>query len=193
MSINTYRKRKEELERLMASPNAMSDQVEFTKMSREYKRVQTIVELADRVDQVRAAKSDSEEMLQDESAEVRALAEEELATINETLPALEEELDLLLVPPDPEDLNDAMVEVRAGTGGDEAALFAQELLRMYTRFAEEKEWKSNIVSSSYTELGGIKEAIIEIQGEGAYGELKWESGVHRVQRVPETEKAGRSL
>ncbi len=191
MSINTYRKRKEELERLMASPNAMSDQVEFTKMSREYKRVQTIVELADRVDQVRAAKSDSEEMLQDESAEVRALAEEELATINETLPALEEELDLLLVPPDPEDLNDAMVEVRAGTGGDEAALFAQELLRMYTRFAEEKEWKSNIVSSSYTELGGIKEAIIEIQGEGAYGELKWESGVHRVQRVPETEKAGR--
>ncbi len=191
MNVNTYRKRKEELERLMANPNAMSDQVEFTKLSREYKRVQQIVQLADKVDKMRAAKTDSEEMLQDDSPEVRSLAEEELATIGETLPSLEEELDLLLVPPDPEDQNDAMVEVRAGTGGDEAALFAQELLRMYTRFAEEKGWKAHVVSSSYTELGGIKEAIVEIQGDGAYGLLKWESGVHRVQRVPETEKSGR--
>ena len=119
------------------------------------------------------------------------MAEGILVSLEPSLTKLKERLELLLIPPEPTDANDAIVEFRAGTGGDEAALFAQELMRMYMRYAEREGWKTKVLSTSLTDLGGIKEAIVEINGEGVYGKLKWESGVHRVQRVPATEGSGR--
>ncbi|MEK7530121.1 MAG: peptide chain release factor 1 [Patescibacteria group bacterium] len=191
MSVNEYRKRKEELEHLMSAQNTPRDRVVFAQRSREYKRVQEIVTLADAIDTLKAQQHEALILADDPSPDVQLMAKDELASIEERLSSLEAQLSHLLIPPDPEDNHPAIVEVRAGTGGDEAALFAGELLRMYTRFAEARKWTVHIISNSFTELGGIKEAIIQIDGEGIFGELKWESGVHRVQRVPETEKAGR--
>lgn len=191
MSINEFRKRKEELERLMSAQDAPRDRVLFAERSREYKRVQEIVALADEIDTLNAQRSEAQTLANDSSEDVRLMAQEELASIEERLPSLETQLSLLLIPPDPEDDHPAIMEVRAGTGGDEAALFAGELLRMYTRYAEVRGWTTHVISNSMTELGGIKEAIIQVDGEGVFGQLKWESGVHRVQRVPSTEKAGR--
>ncbi|OGL70685.1 peptide chain release factor 1 [Candidatus Uhrbacteria bacterium RIFCSPLOWO2_01_FULL_53_9] len=191
MNVNEYRQRKEELERLIAAPKATSDRVLFAELSREYKRVSELVAIADEMDALQKQREEARELARDSSQEVRLMAEEELAGIEERLPILEDCLTHLLIPPDPEDDHPAIIEVRAGTGGDEAALFAGELLRMYMRYAQERGWKTQVISTSDTELGGVKEAIVQIDGESAFGELKWESGVHRVQRVPETEKAGR--
>ncbi|MBI1908241.1 peptide chain release factor 1 [Candidatus Uhrbacteria bacterium] len=129
--------------------------------------------------------------LADADPEVRAMAEAEIAEIEAKLPAAEQALELALLPRDPKDDNDAIVEIRAGTGGDEAALFASDLFRMYSHFAEMHGWRIVLMSQSQNDLGGFKEIIFEVVGEGAYGTMKYESGVHRVQRVPETEKAGR--
>ncbi len=191
MTLNEYRARKAQLETEMADPNTIAHPSLFAKKSREYKHVQRIVDLDDRLNAQKSARLDAQTLLSDASADVRALAQEELDRLQTEIPVLEEELDMLLIPPDPEDMNDAILEVRAGAGGDEAANFAGELLRMYLRFAEISGWKTHMLSMSHTELDGVKEAIVEIEGEGAYGMLKWESGVHRVQRVPTTEKAGR--
>lgn len=191
MTVNEYRQRKEELERLMSAQDAPRDRVLFAERSREYKRVQEIVALADAIDALHAQQHEVEVLANDASEDVRLMAQEELESIEERLPSLETQLSLRLIPPDPEDDHPAIMEVRAGTGGDEAALFAGELMRMYMRFAEARGWTTHVISNSMTELGGIKEAIIQMDGEGVFGQLKWESGVHRVQRVPSTEKAGR--
>ena len=189
-SIQDFIKTKAELEAQLSDPAVIADQKRYADISREYKHVSQVVDVGLEVQGMRDDLEAAKSMLEGEADE-RELAEAEIAEIEPKLAEQEEALELLMIPPDPLDSNDAMVEVRAGTGGDEAALFAQELLRMYMRYAEEQGWKPSIVSSSETELGGLKEAIVEITGDGVYGHLRWESGVHRVQRVPETEKSGR--
>lgn len=129
--------------------------------------------------------------LEDSDPEIQSLAQTEVAELEAKLPELTLAAELALIPPEPTDANDAIVEIRAGVGGDEAALFASELFRMYTHFAESQGWKAELVSQNQNELGGFKEVIFDIVGDGAYGTMKYESGVHRVQRVPETEKSGR--
>lgn len=191
MDLNTFRKQKEELEGQLSDPALISDQKRYAEVSREYKRVAKIVELGNALEQHEASLAQAKEMAEGDDAEMKELAEAELVELEPQVEREREELELLMIPPDPTDANDAILEFRAGTGGDEAALFAGELMRMYMRYAEDKGWKTSVVSSSETELGGLKEAIIEISGEDVYGHLKWESGVHRVQRVPETEKSGR--
>lgn len=191
MNIDTFRQQKEELEGQLSDPALIADQKRYAEVSREYKRVAKIVELGNAFEQHEASLSQAKEMLESDDADMKELAEAELAELEPQVEREREALELMMVPPDPTDANDAILEFRAGTGGDEAALFAGELMRMYMRYAEHKGWKTSVVSSSETELGGLKEAIIEISGEDVYGHLKWESGVHRVQRVPETEKSGR--
>ena len=189
MKIDEFKTKKAELEAQMSDPKLIADQKKYAEVSREYKRVDTIVEAAEKLETMKSSLDQAREMLED--AEMKETAEMEVEELEPKVAELEEELSLLVLPPDPLDANDAILEFRAGTGGDEAALFAQELMRMYMRYAEEKGWKANIMSSSATELGGIKEAIVEIAGDGVYGDLRWESGVHRVQRIPATEKSGR--
>ena len=130
-------------------------------------------------------------MLEMGDEELRELAKMEIAEYEDEIPKMEEELKILLLPKDPNDEKNVILEVRAGTGGDEAALFAQDLLRMYLRYAERRGWKAEIMDSNTTDIGGIKEASVLIKGKGAYSRLKYESGTHRVQRVPDTESAGR--
>jgi peptide chain release factor 1 len=130
-------------------------------------------------------------MLEESDAEIRAMAEEELAQLEERLPKIEDDLKLLLLPKDPNDEKNVILEIRAGTGGDEASLFAAEVFRMYSRFAEQHRWKVEVLSSSESGIGGLKEVIAIIEGDRVYSQLKYESGVHRVQRVPATETQGR--
>lgn len=191
MNIETFVTQKAELEGQLSDPALISNQKKYAEVSREYKRVSQIVELGERLADHENALAQAQEMAAGDDAEMKELAELEVAELEPTVVQEREELELLMVPPDPTDANDAILEFRAGTGGDEAALFAGELMRMYMRYAEQMGWKSNVMSMSDTELGGLKEAIVEISGENVYGHLKWESGVHRVQRVPETEKSGR--
>ncbi|HBU28098.1 TPA: peptide chain release factor 1 [Candidatus Uhrbacteria bacterium] len=191
MDIHDYHKQKKELEGRLSDPTLLTDKKKYADVARSYKRVCTIVELAETIDTMQKNREEALSLQSDSDPEMQTMAKSILESVEPTLAALEERLELLLIPPDPTDKNDAILEFRAGTGGDEAALFAGELMRMYMRYAEMQEWKTSILSVSETELGGLKEAIIEIAGEDVYGNLKWESGVHRVQRVPETEKAGR--
>ncbi len=135
--------------------------------------------------------AEAKEMLEMGDEELRELAKMEIAEYEDEIPKMEEELKILLLPKDPNDEKNVILEVRAGTGGDEAALFAQDLLRMYLRYAERRGWKAEIMDSNTTDIGGIKEASVLIKGKGAYSRLKYESGTHRVQRVPDTESAGR--
>ncbi|GLQ34122.1 peptide chain release factor 1 [Amylibacter marinus] len=174
------------LEAKMADGSAMD---EIAEMSKEYSTLKPVV---DQIQAYRLLISDiaeAEEMLSD--PEMKALAEEELPALKSALPNAERELQLSLLPKDEADDKPAIVEIRAGTGGDEAALFAGDLLRMYQRFCESNGWKFEIVEGSETELGGYKEVIANVKGDGVFARMKFESGVHRVQRVPETESGGR--
>ncbi len=191
MTVAEIQSRKEELERLMGDPAVLADKKKLAEFSREYKRVRGMAELQTTIDQMQETVDEARSLKQDPDESTRAMAEGILVSLEPSLTKLKERLELLLIPPEPTDANDAIVEFRAGTGGDEAALFAQELMRMYMRYAEREGWKTKVLSTSLSDLGGIKEAIVEINGEGVYGKLKWESGVHRVQRVPATETAGR--
>ncbi|NQV12412.1 peptide chain release factor 1 [Candidatus Uhrbacteria bacterium] len=189
MTIPEFNNRKDELENMMSDVAVINDQKRYTEISKEYKHVNAVVEAAHNIELLEEQLVSAKKMVKD--PEMGEIAELEIAELEPEIARYKEELDLLIVPPDPLDDNDAILEFRAGTGGDEAALFSGELMRMYTRYAEEQGWKMSVISSSGTEIGGLKEAIVEISGERAYGSLKYESGVHRVQRVPETEKAGR--
>jgi peptide chain release factor 1 len=165
---------------------------EFVKMSREYAELSPIVEAIGNLKQAQAELADLDQMIaEEEDSEMRALAQAERDGIAERLPALEHEIKLQLIPRDEADARNAILEVRAGTGGDEAALFAGDLLRMYQRYAETKGWRVELLSSSESEIGGVKEAQILISGRDVFSRLKFESGVHRVQRVPVTESGGR--
>lgn len=182
----------EELTDLLSQPEIISDQSKYQKYAKAH------ADLSDVVTKYREYKSviqqikDSKEMLQtEEDEEFRQLLVEEIENLEEQQGIIEGELKILLLPKDPNDEKSVIMEIRAGTGGDEAALFAADLFRMYTRFAEEQGWKIDIMDSHYTDIGGIKEIIFVVDGKGAYSKLKYESGVHRVQRIPSTESGGR--
>ncbi len=172
-------------------PEVISDHREFQRLSKEQSDLAPLVEKINEYKRVLKETGDAEELLQSGDADMKELAQAELSDLKEKIPSLEEELKVLLIPKDPRDEKNVILEVRAGTGGEEAALFAGDLLRMYSKYAEIKGWKVEIMDSNYTGIGGIKEVVASIRGRGAYSHLKYESGVHRVQRVPATEASGR--
>jgi peptide chain release factor 1 len=176
----------EELGQQMANPDAIED---YATTSKEYSDLQPIVELFKQYEQASAELADLSEMLED--PEMKEMAEEEHANLTELLPRLEKDIQIALLPKDKADEKNAILEVRAGTGGDEAGLFAAELFRMYQRYAENNGWRFEAMDISETGVGGYKEATAEISGKGVFARLKFESGVHRVQRVPVTESGGR--
>ena len=158
-------------------------------LGKEYSDLRPVVEQINAYRKLLADIEETEALLED--LDMRELAEEELPELKKKLPEVEKALQIALLPKDAADARPAMIEIRPGTGGEEAALFAGDLLRMYQRYSEARGWKFNVIEESYTEIGGIKEAVINVQGEGVFARLKYESGVHRVQRVPETESGGR--
>ncbi|NMG28753.1 peptide chain release factor 1 [Aromatoleum evansii] len=178
-----------ELDREFASEDAARDMDAFRALGRERAEIEPVVALYEAWRKTESEAASAREMLAD--AEMRELAEMEMAACAERISALEDELQRALLPRDPDDERNLFLEIRAGTGGDEAALFAGDLLRMYTRYAERQRWKVEIVSASESDLGGYKEVIARVIGAGAYSKLKFESGGHRVQRVPATETQGR--
>ncbi len=174
-----------------ARMGAVNDGAEIVRLGKEYAELKPVADFAQRLAKARAERAELEEMQAAGDAEMASLARDELANIDQHLPDLERELALLLAPRDADENASAILEVRAGTGGDEAALFAGDLFRMYQRYAQVRGWKVDIESVSEGDAGGYKEIIASIEGEGVFGRLKFESGVHRVQRVPDTETQGR--
>ena len=184
--------RHSELEQLMASPEIAANPSEMEKLGREYNALAKSLPALKRYRELADQLAQAKEMLKTETdEELLEMAREEVLSCQEQLPALEEEVKRILVPKDPSDLKNAIMEIRAGTGGVEAGLFAGDLYRMYAHYAEMKGWKIEVMSTSEGEIGGIKEIIFMISGSGAYGALKYESGVHRVQLIPKTESQGR--
>ena len=184
--------RYEELMEELGSPEVASDTNRFRKLMKEQSDLAPIVEAYKEYKKAKQDVEDSLALLDEESdEEMREMAKEELNTAKKRIEELEQELKILLLPKDPNDEKNVIVEIRAGAGGDEAALFASELYRMYVRFAERNRWKTELVSVSENGIGGFKEVVFMITGQGAYSKMKYESGVHRVQRVPETESGGR--
>ena len=183
--INRY----EEIERLMADPAIATDHARLAELAQEQAELRPLVEAYRAYKDVLARLEEAQQLLDDE--ELGDLAREEVRDLEKEKERLEQKIKLLLLPKDPNDERNVIMEIRAGTGGEEAALFAADLARMYMRYAEEKGWKTEILSSNATGLGGYKEIVFLIKGKGAYSRLKYESGVHRVQRVPETEASGR--
>jgi peptide chain release factor 1 len=181
--------RLEQLNGLLSAENAARDMGEFRKLSREHAEVSGVMELYGRYRQAERDAADASEMASDPS--MKGLADEELKSAQHSMQQLEAELQAALLPRDPNDDRNIFIEVRAGTGGDESGLFAGDLFRMYTRYAERQGWQVELISESPSELGGYKEVVARIAGQGAYSKLKFESGGHRVQRVPETETQGR--
>lgn len=175
----------------MADPVVLGDPKRLKEVSQAYSHAKELADAASAYLTQERALVDAKEAAASEDPEMKTMGESELATLTQNFGGITEALELLLVPPDPYDAKDVMVEIRAGAGGEEAALFAGDLFRMYARYAERQNWKASIISESRNELGGYKEVIFGIAGAGVYGWMKYESGVHRVQRVPSTEKQGR--
>ena len=180
-----------EIEAKLADPACYNDPEAVSRLTREQKELQPVAEKLREVRKLEGDMAAAEELLRAEDGELRALAKEELAEGSQRLEALREELKILLLPRDPDDDRNVIMEIRAGAGGDEAALFAHSLYRMYAMYAEKSGWKLELTNLNETELGGVKEVCFRIEGPGAYARLKFESGVHRVQRVPDTETQGR--
>lgn len=190
--LETISERQEELGALLSEADVINNQDKFRAFSKEYAEIKPVVDCFHRFLKTEEAQSSAEEMLNSETdSELRAMAEEEMYAAKAQLEVLEQELQLLLLPKDPDDSSNIFLEVRAGTGGDEAAIFAGDLMRMYTRYAVIRGWQTEIMNESLGEHGGYKEVIVRISGENVYSQLKFESGGHRVQRVPETEAQGR--
>jgi peptide chain release factor 1 len=184
--------RYEELNRLMADPQVATNPDLLRQYGQESAELEELVQTYRRFQNVTDQLGDTRTMLDDGlDDEMLALVQDEIATLEQEEAALTDQLQLLLLPKDPNDEKNVIVEIRAGTGGDEAGLFAADLYRMYSRYAETQRWKAYVMSSHSTGIGGFKEVIFEVQGRGAYSRLKFESGVHRVQRVPDTESSGR--
>ncbi|BAU56481.2 peptide chain release factor 1 [Halorhodospira halochloris] len=183
--------RHEEIGAQLADPDVAADPSQFTNLSREYSRLEPVVQDLRAYNKAREDLDAARAMREDSDKEIRALAEEEFASAETELERLEQRLQQHLVPTDPDDGRNVFLEVRAGTGGDEAALFAGDLLRMYTRYAEQRGWKVEVLNVRHGEHGGYREVITRIAGRDVYSRLKFESGVHRVQRVPTTESQGR--
>tara|TARA_E500000178_G_C16917811_1_gene705725 strand:+ start:154 stop:1230 length:1077 start_codon:yes stop_codon:yes gene_type:complete len=190
--LNIIKQRFVELSDLIIQPDIISDQKQYVKISKEYKDLKEIVDKINEYNTIKENIHEAEEILKSESdQEMIELASSELSSNNDLINEIEEELKIMLIPKDPDDSKNIVMELRAGTGGDEASIFAGDLFRMYSKFAEKRGWKVNIVDLNEGTAGGFKEIIIEINGENVYGTLKFESGVHRVQRVPQTETQGR--
>jgi peptide chain release factor 1 len=187
--IEELERRYQELEAMLSDPAVIARQDEFRRLSREHADLTDLVTAYRRYRKVTEEMADNRELLAD--PEMKEMAEAELEALAEEKERLEGEIKLLLLPKDPNDSRDVILEIRAGTGGDESALFAGDLFRMYSRFAEKNRWKVEIISASESERGGYKEIIASVEGEQVYAKLKYESGTHRVQRVPETEAQGR--
>jgi peptide chain release factor 1 len=181
-----------EVGNLLTKPEVLSDMEKYIKLNKEYKGLQPIIEAYEKYKLTLSNISSAKELLASEKdEEMREMAKSEIDTLTATVPEIEEEIKLLLIPADPEDEKDAVVEIRAGTGGDEASIFAGDLYRMYTKFFEQNGWKVEVNRFSEGTAGGYKEIVMTVKGEGVYGIMKYESGVHRVQRVPQTETQGR--
>ncbi len=189
--LESLSERLQELDALLADPHTIGNQSRFRALSMEYAQVNPLVSCFRKYKTTLDEIASTEAMLEDDDGAVRALAEEELLHSRQQLSNLEQEIKILLVPSDPHDNADIFLEIRAGTGGNEAALFAGDLFRMYSHYAEMHRWHTEIISYSEGEQGGYKEIILRITGQGVYSRLKFESGVHRVQRVPVTESQGR--
>ncbi len=189
--LNSVEASYEELTALLSTPSVQSDSNEYRKHAKALAEIEPLVEKAREYKSVLKELEQAEEIVKSGDADMRELAEEELGGLKERRDALIAEIKLLLIPKDPNDQKNVMLEIRAGTGGEEAALFAYELFRMYSKFAEKQGWRVELMSTSESDTGGVKEVIATIEGRGAYSKLKYESGVHRVQRVPATEAAGR--
>lgn len=189
--LETLCERHEELSGLLSEPAVIQDQTRFRALSIEYAALEPIVQGFRRFEAAQQNLVSLEAMKKDEDPELRLLAESEWKTAKAELETLENDLLILLLPEDPSDRRNIFLEVRAGAGGEEAALFAAVLCRMYTRFVERQRWQVELINESFAEQGGYKEVVIRIIGQGVYGKLKFESGVHRVQRVPTTESQGR--
>ena len=177
----------------VSDPQIIADQSKWQKYAKELSELEPIVKKFQEYQQVKKSIAESKELLNESSSdeELRELAKLELSEMEDKVEPLEEELKVLLLPKDPNDEKNVILEIRAGTGGDEAALFGADLFRMYSRYAERRGWKTELMEMNETGIGGIKEAVLLIKGKGAYSRLKYESGAHRVQRVPETESSGR--
>ncbi|HBT96439.1 MAG TPA: peptide chain release factor 1 [Desulfobulbaceae bacterium] len=189
--LKSIQARYDELCSLLSDPNVISDQEKYRALSKEQASLEEIVEAYGRYLSAKEQLDALSPMLSDADADIRAMAEDEKRELGDKLDALEEELKILLIPGDPNDNKNVILEIRAGTGGEEAALFGADLLRMYARYAERRGFKAEFLSDNSTNIGGVKEVILSISGKKAYSRLKFESGVHRVQRVPETESQGR--
>lgn len=183
--------RYEDLGAQLADPALIGDQQRYQKTAKQHRDLETVVEAYKRYRAIADGVAEARAMLGEDDPEMRQMAADELAQLEARLPAAEEELKLLLLPKDPNDEKNVVVEIRAATGGDEASLFAAEVFRMYTRFAEVHRWKVEILSTSESSVGGLKDVSFLIEGDRVYSQMKYESGVHRVQRVPETETQGR--
>ena len=181
----------ESLELKMADPNLVNDQKLYTESAREHRRLSPVVEKSNQFIKITNQIDDDINILNSDDKELKEIAKAEIDDLQISLEKLEKELKVLLLPHDPTDDKNTIIEIRAGTGGDEAALFAADLYRMYTRFAERNSWKYSVMESNAIGIGGFKEIIFSVEGDGVYGFMKFESGVHRVQRVPKTETSGR--
>jgi len=184
-------KRYEDIDRLLSDPAVFDDRQKYQSLTSERARIEPVVEAYQRYCKVRKDLQDNRSLLHDSDADIRDMAQAEISGLEETLGCLEQELRLMLLPRDPRDEKNVILEIRGGTGGEEAALFAYDLFRMYCKYAEGRNWKVEILSQNQTGLKGLKEVVALISGRGAYSQLRYESGVHRVQRVPETETQGR--
>jgi len=189
--IEELERRFDELESLLADPSVLGNQVEFRRLSKEHYELSALVSTYRDYKKIVAQMDDNRELLNEADPEMREMAAAELKELEGSRERLEEEIKLLLLPKDPNDDRSVVLEIRAGTGGDEAALFAGDLFRMYSRYAESNRWKVDIISSSESALGGFKEIVALVEGQGVYARFKYESGAHRVQRVPDTEAQGR--
>jgi len=190
--LRIVKQRFDEVADLIIQPDVIMDQERYIKLNKEYKDLKTIVEKGNEYQATLSNLQEARDIISDGSdAEMVEMAKQELEEASERLPVLEEEIKFLLIPKDPEDAKDVIVEIRAGTGGDEASIFAGDLYRMYTKFAANQGWKVELEDFSEGTSGGFKEIIFSITGEDVYGTMKFESGVHRVQRVPQTETQGR--
>ena len=180
-----------EVSTLITDPSVINDQKRYISLLKEYKELSNLVKATERYRQLLADIEDAKATLQDDNADMRALAREQLEESRAAITQLEEDIKILLIPADPEDSKNAILEIRAGTGGDEAAIFAGDLFKMYQKYCESKGWSYDVTSFTEGAVGGFKEVIVSVNGDGVYGTLKYESGVHRVQRVPATETQGR--
>lgn len=189
--LKTIEARYDELTRLMMSPEVLANHLLYQKYSKEQSEIQPVNDKIRQYNKIISDLEGVEELLKGGDGEMKELAQAELAELKEQKPKVEEELKFMLLPKDPRDEKSVILEIRAGTGGDEAALFGANLFRMYAKYAEARRWKVDVIDSSPTGIGGLKEIVASIEGKGAYSKLKYESGVHRVQRVPLTEGSGR--